>query len=255
MFGKRILTLAAHPDDEVVAAAAAIGRAQAEGARVFSLYLTHGCIAQETMWAWERKNYAAYVARRRQEAEQAAKLLGITPVGWSARPARHLWRELEGAYKEIGAAVTQHAIDQIWAPAYEGDNADHDALNALGSLFKTRLSVLEFAEYNFFGGKAHSQEFPRPNDSEQIIALTPEEKIKKRAALTIYKSEKGNLNYVKTERECFRPLAHYDYSRPPHEGTLWYTRFQWVPFRHPRVDFTKPKKVSRTMTEFLNNRA
>ena len=35
MFGKRILVLAPHPDDEVVGACAAVGRAQRAGARVF----------------------------------------------------------------------------------------------------------------------------------------------------------------------------------------------------------------------------
>ena len=42
MFGQRILILVPHPDDEVVAGCAAIGRAQAAGAKIFALYLTHG---------------------------------------------------------------------------------------------------------------------------------------------------------------------------------------------------------------------
>ena len=113
------------------------------------------------------------------------------------------------------------------------------------------LSILEFAEYNFSGGKTHSQEFPTPNGTEQTLSLTPEEQAKKHAALEIYASEKGNLNYVHTERECFRPLAAYDYSRLPHPGKLWYARFQWVPFRHPRVDFTKPEEVSAAIVVFI----
>ncbi len=280
MFGKRILILAAHPDDEVVACAAAIGRAQTRGAEIFVLFMTHGCIARETMWVWDRRNYEKHVARRRTEGEQAAKFLGITPVGWSPRPARHLWRELKEAHEEIKVAAAQYSIDQLWVPAYEGGNADHDALNAIGS--KNRLNplpllsaealakadvgrvregevqqepshppVLEFAEYNFSGGEVHSQEFLQPHGNKHVIILTDAEKEKKQAALKIYESEKGNLDYVKTERECFRLLASYDYSRPPHEGTLWYTRFQWVPFRHPRVDFTDPQEVSIAITAFL----
>ena len=62
MFGKRILVLAAHPDDEVVASAATIGRAQTQGAEIFVLYLTHGCIALDVMWPWDRKNYQTRVA-------------------------------------------------------------------------------------------------------------------------------------------------------------------------------------------------
>ena len=78
MFGKRILILAAHPDDEVVASAAAIGRAQGKGAEIFVTFLTHGCIAKETMWSWQRKQYNKHVAHRRAEGEAACKFLAIT---------------------------------------------------------------------------------------------------------------------------------------------------------------------------------
>ncbi len=251
MFGKRILILVPHPDDEVVACCAAIGRARKEGAEIFALYLTHGCIARGTLWPWDRKNYDAYVARRRAEGEAVAKLLGITPVGWSPRPARHLWRELASVYDEIRAAITTHKIDQLWVPAYEGGNADHDGLNALGALLGVLMSVIEFAEYNFFQGKANSQSFPFPNGTEQTLTPTTEEQAQKLTALAMYKSEKKNLNYIHTARECFRPFAAYDYSKPPHEGTLWYARFQWVPFRHPRVDFTKPREVCAAIMNYL----
>ena len=236
-----------------MAACAAIGRARAQGSQVFALYLTHGCVARDVMWPWAQKSYEATVARRRKEGEEAARVLGIVPVGWSSRPARHLWRELPEVCREIEAAIEKHAIDQLWMPAYEGGNADHDALNAVASRFAPKTSALEFAEYNFLGGKAHSHEFPRPNGGEQTIMLTPEERQKKHAALAIYQSEQCNLGYVRTEREVFRPLATYDYSRPPHDGTLWYARFQWVPLRHPRVDFTKPREVCGAITDFLYN--
>ncbi len=251
MFGKRILVLIPHPDDEVVACCAAIGRAQAEGSHIFALYLSHGCIARETLWPWQRGGYAAIVARRRREADDVARFLNISPVGWSDRPARHVWTQLPMVYAEITEAVKAHAIDQLWVPAYEGGNPDHDALNAVGSLFRASLSVLEFAEYNFFQNKANAQSFPFLNGHETILTLSPEEQTRKRAALKLYQSEQGNLNYVKVERECFRPLADTDYSRPPHPGTLWYARFQWVPFRHPRVDFTRSSEVSTAIAAFL----
>jgi LmbE family N-acetylglucosaminyl deacetylase len=255
MFGNRILIAVPHPDDEVVACCAAIARARAEGAEIFALYLTHGCVARDTLWPWQRKHYDTFVARRRKEAENAAKLLGITPVGWSRRPARHLWRNVRHVDAEIRAAIEKFSIDQLWVPAYEGGNADHDGLNAIGAALLGTLSVLEFAEYNFFERKARSQEFPYPNGTEKILTLTPEERKQKQAALTLYKSEKQNLNYVKIERECFRPLAIANYGLAPHPGKLWYARFQWVPFRHPRVDFTRPDEVSEVIVNFLKSKA
>lgn len=259
MFGQRILVAIPHPDDEVVACAAAIARAREEGAEVFALYLTHGCIAEDTLWPWQRTKYASFVATRHQEAEQVAAFLEITPIGWPSRPARHLWRELSQVYAELETAIMQYDIDQLWVPAYEGGNADHDGLNAVAQMIDKKnkannrepLSILEFAEYNFFGGKARSQAFPYPNGTEQTLVLSSEERIKKTDALSLYASEKLNLNYVKAERECWRPLASYDYSKPPHPGTLWYARFQWVPFRHPRVDFTRPANVSGAIVNFM----
>jgi len=290
MFGKRILILVPHPDDEVVGCAAALGRARAEGAAIFALYLTHGCIERDVMWPWQRPFYDRHVARRFAEADAVARFLGIKQIGWQLRPARHLWRDMAAVQAEIQAAITAHAIDQLWVPAYEGGNPDHDALNAVASKISgvgflngspplaggikgglvnvsTPVSqpppsppasgvgalppILEFAEYNFSGGKAQAQCFPQPNGTEQVIALTEAERATKRAALALYKSEKANLNYVGVERECYRPLATYDYTVPPHKGTLWYSRFQWVPFRHPRVDFTNPMEVSVAISEFL----
>ncbi len=252
MFGRRILVLAPHPDDEVVACAAAIGRAKAQDAEILVLYLTDGCLARATMWPWRRAGHAEAVARRRREAEAAAERLSVSSAGWMTRSTRRLWRELPEVEAEISAAIEAHAPDQLWVPAYEGGNPDHDALNALGAALADHLSVLEFAEYNLFGGRAHAQEFPFPRGDEQTIVLTPEERRRKTELLRLYASERGNLNYVGTARECFRPIAAYDYSRPPHPGVLWYARYQWVPFRHPRVDFTRPEEVSRAIGAYLN---
>ncbi|WP_158815641.1 PIG-L deacetylase family protein [Methylocapsa sp. S129] len=251
MFGRRILIFVPHPDDEVVACAAAIGRAKGRGAEVFAAYLTDGCLARDTVWPWRRGRHADDVARRRAEGEAAAASLGLSSVGWSARPTRRLWRELPQVHNEMRAAIEACGPDQIWLPAYEGGNPDHDGLNALGQLFRDQLSVLEFAEYNFFGAKAQAQRFPFPDGGEQTIDLTPNEQARKSDLLRLYASERQNLNYVGTARECWRKLASYDYSRPPHPGTLWYARHQWVPFRHPRVDFTRPEEVSAAIGAYL----
>lgn len=251
LFGRNILLLVPHPDDEIVACFATIRRAQSEGANIHALYLTHGCIAHELRWPWDRKKHDWHVARRRREAMQTAQLLNLNPVGWTNRPARSLWRQMAPVNADITRAITEHQIDQIWTPAYEGGNPDHDVLNALASRFAPRLSVLEFAEYNFAGGRSHSQQFPVPNGSEEVICLTPAEQLQKQQALAIYESEQCNLGYVRTERECHRPLATYDYSQPPHDGTLWYARFQWVPFRHPRVDFTRPSEIRQAIMNFM----
>jgi LmbE family N-acetylglucosaminyl deacetylase len=250
-FGASILVLVPHPDDEVVGFATAIGRAQAAGAKVALLFLTHGCIDAATMWPWERSRYAEAVARRRAEGERVAAELGVAIAGWTERPARHLWRELPRAEAEVRAAVAAFAVDQIWAPAFEGGNPDHDGANAIAARFAAEgVGVLEFAEYNLAGGQARSHAFPSPNGAESVLHLTSEERARKRRLIALYASEKANLGYVAAERETFRPLAPHDYARPPHAGKLWYARFQWAPFRQPRVDYTRPAEVYAALAAY-----
>lgn len=251
-FGASILILAPHPDDEVVGFCAAIGRARAAGARISVIFLTHGCVDRESMWPWARGRYAEAVARRRAEAERACAALGVSLVGWSERPARHLWRELGAGEAEARRAVAAVGADQIWTPAYEGGNPDHDGANAIASRLATEgLGVLEFTEYNFLGGRPRLHRFPHPNGAEQTLELTPEEQAAKRRCLALYASERGNLGYVATRREVLRPLAAYDYGAPPHAGRPWFARFQWVPFRHPQVDFTPYRDVYAAIGAYL----
>src|SRR5579864_4879115 len=90
MTARRILVLAPHPDDEIVACGIAALRARAAGCRVFVLYLTTGVPETVASWPWQRGFYAARMARRRAEAEAAAALLGLEPVGFRDTPARRL---------------------------------------------------------------------------------------------------------------------------------------------------------------------
>lgn len=247
MFGRRILVLIPHPDDEVVGCCAAIGRAREAGSEVFALYVTTGVPQPPAPWRWR---YPARVRRRREEAKRAAALLGIAPVAFHDVPGRTLKAHLAEARDSVIATMADCGADAVWVPAYEGGHQDHDAANALGWALGDRVAVCEFAEYNFAGGAVRSQAFPETLGAEHEIRLTAQEAELKRKALTIYGSEKGNLSHVEAARECLRPLATYDYTRPPHEGRLFYERFHWVPFRHPRIDFTRPSDVCAVLGAF-----
>lgn len=255
IYGKRILVLIPHPDDEVVGVAAAIARARAKGSRVYALYLGHGCIARDTLWPWQRADYDVRITARMDEAAKAAEFLGLTVVGCNHnRAAREIWPQLEQVMDEVRTAIRSCAPDCIWVPAYEGGNPDHDALNALAATI-TDIPVYEFAEYHFAGGEPHSNHFIQPRASDLVISLTPEEQKMKREALALYQSEVGNLGAIDVTQESLRTLAPYDYTARPHPGKLWYERFQWVPFKHPRVDYTRAEMVSKAITNFLKRAA
>src|SRR5260221_5454731 len=75
---RRILILAPHPDDEIVACGIAAARARAAGARVFVLYLTTGVPECAALWRWARRGYDARLRRPRDEPLRppAARRLG-----------------------------------------------------------------------------------------------------------------------------------------------------------------------------------
>lgn len=254
MFGKRILLLSPHPDDEAVGAAAAIGRARAQGSRMWVAFLSTGVPARELLWPWRRAGHAARVAKRRAEAEAAARQLGFEIAFFHDIPARALKSSLEAARARIAETIKRENIDMLWTPAFEGAHQDHDAANCLAATFQAQAPVWEFAEYNNAGGTVRSQEFFDPNGAETVLDLSGAEKAAKRTALALYASERGNLKHIRAEREAFRPLGPHDYAKPPHQGALFYQRFQWVWPRHPRVDYTRSVDVAAALAAFIAKR-
>ncbi len=240
---RRILILAPHPDDEIVACGIAAARAVANGARVFVLYLTTGVPERAALWPWQRTGHKARLRRRRAEAQAAAALIGLRPSGFLEWPSRRLREHLDAAASEVANAIASCTAEALWVPAFEGAHQDHDAANALAARFRDRLSIWEFAAYNFAGGRAHSNSFPARNGSEIVLDASLAETAQKRRALACYASERGNLAHIRVEREICRPLPRHDYAAPPHPGRLFRERFHWVPFRHPRIDFAPSSEV------------
>jgi LmbE family N-acetylglucosaminyl deacetylase len=246
----RILVLAPHPDDEVVGAAVAARRAITGGAQVFALYLTTGVPAAAALWPWQRSGHGARVRRRREEALAAAGLIGLKPAGFLDWPSRCLKSHLAEAEAAIAGAIAKHGIAALWTPAWEGGHQDHDATNFLAARFAGGLPVLEFAEYNYAGGRVRSGEFPPDGEPAGILALTSEEVSWKRRLLACYASERGNLAHIRVAKEAFRPLPARDYAQSPHSGRLFWERHHWVPFRHPRIDFTRPAELRAALLAY-----
>ena len=233
---RRILILAPHPDDEIVACGIAARRARVAGARIFVLFLTTGVPAPEALWPWQRSGHATRVARRREEARAAAALIG-EPIGFLDYPSRQLRHHLVAAAIETGRTIAECGAGEVWVTAFEGAHQDHDAANALAAQFADLVPVYEFAAYNLAGGRVRSNEFPGRQKGDRTFDLTAAEATLKQRALACYASERGNLKHIKMAQESWRPLPEYDYGAPPHAGRLFRERFHWVPFRHPRVDF------------------
>jgi LmbE family N-acetylglucosaminyl deacetylase len=252
MLAPRILVLVPHPDDEVVGCCAAIGRARAQGAQVFALYLSNGVPDRALLWPWQRAGHAAQVARRWREAQAAQALLGLEEAGRQDVPTRSLRLRMAETLALIQRTLAATGATMLWTPAYEGGHQDHDVANALASRLGPRVMVWEFSEYHNAGGRVHAQAFIAENGSETVLTLAADEVARKRAALALYASEQANLGYVGCAREAFRPLATYDYAQAPHPGVLFHARFRYV-WGHPRVDRTPPAAVRRAITAFIES--
>ncbi|MFZ2004099.1 MAG: PIG-L family deacetylase [Stellaceae bacterium] len=240
---RRILILAPHPDDEIVACGIAARRARAGGAEVFVLFLTSGVPPRETLWPWQRGKYNRRAERRREEASAATMLLGVQPVGFLDIPSRRLIPHLHAAAAAVDRALRETRAGELWVTAFEGAHQDHDAANALAAGFHGRLPVWEFAAYNFADRKVRSNRFFDARGGVVELRLSREEAMLKRRALAVYASERGNVRHIRVEQEAWRPLPDYDYALPPHPGTLFRERFHWVPLRHPRIDFASSAEI------------
>ena len=219
MFGKRILILIPHPDDEVVGCCGGILRALAQGSKILGGYLTTGISSKPK----QKK-----MVRRRQEATEAACHLNIHPLFFEETPSRCLKDKFSDVQNKIIVAIKTNAIDTIWTPAYEGGHQDHDVANFMANRLKPLADIWEFSEYNFFGNKRRSNSFFKKSGNEIRIELNAEERAIKKKALSIYRSEWFNLWVVKPNlvQETYRPLAAYDYTQPPHEGKCFTSAFR-----------------------------
>jgi LmbE family N-acetylglucosaminyl deacetylase len=244
------LILAPHPDDEIVACGLSAWRARRDGAQVSVFYLTTGVPPCEELWPWQRAGYAARLARRRREAMKAAEPLGLQTVGFLDIPSRCLRLHLDEAVAAIDRALVETEASEIWVPAFEGAHQDHDAANAIAARFLDRKWVWEYAAYNFAGGKVSSNWFFDTRGGVIEHHLSRDEARWKRKTLAIYASESANLLHIGLSREAWRPMPRYDYSAPPHAGILFRERFHWVPFRHPRIDFTPSAEIYSLIGEW-----
>jgi hypothetical protein len=261
-FGSSVLVLSPHPDDEVVGFACALSRLSARGGRAAILHLTEGIPSASELFPWDRRRRSERVARRRDEALASARFLGASVAGFLPIPSRRLKDRADEAMTAISSAIAEFDVDAVWVPCWEGGHQDHDAAALLASLLPGRLSAMgvgvpEFFEaplYGFAGGSVRCQEFPPRafpvSGMEWSLSLSEKERSFKRALLSVYASERGNLGYVGTEREGLRSVGGTDFSRPPHEGTPFWRRFGWVPFPHPRIDSTSQEDVLSALARF-----
>lgn len=227
----RTLVIVAHPDDEVIGCGALLQRMR-HGAVVFC---TDGAPLDD--YFWKRHDSREAYARVRQE--EARKALGCVANGVEAifladrNPAlvdQQLFRFLMAAFEALDSVIGQWRPQALLTLAYEGGHPDHDSCCFLaGQLAKTHdLPVWEFPLYHrSTDGLGVKQEFAIPGSSDVVLHASADEQDVKRRMLEAYASQGDIGTHFGVELERYRPLADYDFSRPPLPGVLNYEAWQW----------------------------
>jgi LmbE family N-acetylglucosaminyl deacetylase len=229
----RTLFVVAHPDDETIGAGAQLGRI-ADGALIV---VTDG--APRT--GPEREAFPsreAYAARRRAELRDALRCGGATlPVHELGITDQEATYELVALTGVLAAAMRAMQPALVVTHPYEGGHPDHDAtafavhaaaaLVARGGL-PTPL-IAELTSYHVRDGAIETGCFLdcSPARSVHELALDRDAAARKRAMFACYASQSDTLRWFSVDRERFRAAPVYDFTRPPHEGRLFYEHFEW----------------------------
>lgn len=233
------LVIVAHPDDECVAFGALLQRS----ARPTVIYCTDGAPLDPYFWQERYGSREKYAGLRREEARQALNIVGVAdmrfladdPEGHGKFVDQELYRTIPLAYRLLREMITRERPTALLTLAYEGGHPDHDTCNFLTSHLASETGVPAFEAplYHRAGWTGEGinqrglQRFVHESGNEIDVAPTEIELQRKRKMCEQYTSQGDFLSFFDIHREIVRPLATYDYTRPPHEGVLNYEAWRW----------------------------
>jgi LmbE family N-acetylglucosaminyl deacetylase len=240
-----VLVVAAHPDDETIGVGATLAALVARGSRVRVLHVTDGAPRDPSLRPTLRDctPFEAAVARR---AELAAALRagGLDPDVVLADPLGVADQEAALALVDVARALAREleatAPDVVITHPYEGGHPDHDAVAfAVHAAVRLNAHAPRIAEMS-------SYHAAREGNALEVAAFLPHAehacaarhegvldapaRARKRAMLDAFVTQSEVLASFDTAVEPLRCAPPYDFTRPPHPGTLHYERlaFGWT---------------------------
>jgi LmbE family N-acetylglucosaminyl deacetylase len=211
----KILIAVAHADDETLGCYSVLRTA---GCDVRILHATDS--TPLPLRYAEQAGYgsvAEYRIARRAEMLAALAVLRCDEARWTQLPFAD--QDAPRNVTAIRETALSFGADRIYTHAYEGGHPDHDAvafaLRGLAEVWEFPLyhasEVGEFAPGGFIVGEA-----------AETVDLSGELREGKRRTLDCFHSQQRVIQRIPIGVEWFRPMRAYDFSKPPHEGPLYY---------------------------------
>jgi LmbE family N-acetylglucosaminyl deacetylase len=226
----RLLLLAAHPDDETIGASLLLARFP----QTQIIYLTDGAPLDRRFWSPDAQGSPEdYAEMRRREAQNALALAGVLPrqlvwLGGVDQEAILQAPRLTDIFTEV---LQKHQPEIVVTHSYEGGHPDHDTAALIARMALSRVGqgslLLEMTSYHAHSGGCVTGEFLTADADEIVCELAPEDRLRKQRMMDEYESQRAVLAGFSIDRERFRPAPAYDFSKPPHEGRLWYECMDW----------------------------
>ncbi|WNG41840.1 PIG-L family deacetylase [Archangium minus] len=214
-----ILVVAAHPDDEVLGA---------------SWLLLHGPGCHVVHVTDGAPRDASYARLREREALAALALAGVPPNRLFSLGAadQEATQHLVTLTQCLVALLKALRPTLLVVHPYEGGHPDHDAaafvshaaVALMARAGRTPPALLEMTSYHRRQDSRVTGEFLPAPDGRLVatVSFTEAECATKQRMLTCHASQARLLETFSVGQERYRTAPRYDFTRPPHQGTLQY---------------------------------
>lgn len=232
----RAVLVFAHPDDEVVALGARLGRFRS----ALFVHVTDGApLNGEDSRAHGFYSVDDYREARERELELALALAGLHAVRRERLmiPDQEASLQLPMLTRTLHRLIFEDEAEVVFTHPYEGGHPDHDAcafavhyaVACLRAEGRPAPVIIEAAFYHAGPGGIEAAQFlPPPDNTEQVeYRLATEEISRKKALIACFRTQQETLLQFPLQYERFRIAPLYDFLRPPHTGPLLYDRFPW----------------------------